>query len=130
MASQSTTALLQTNWDKFERKNTDYMKDENIPPQIYELVENYRERAREMKPGNDLGMLIDDFFTEVNNMLKDVKLREIARIKNENDVEVNKLKRIIRSIKEPERIDKSKSRSVGKRPNTALFVDNDIAKVQ
>ena len=48
-----------------------------------------------MKPGNDLAMLIDDFFGEANAILKDSQLREIARIRNENNVEVTKLKRII-----------------------------------
>jgi hypothetical protein len=40
-------------------------------------------------------MLIDDFFGEANAILKDSQLREIARIRNENNVEVTKLKRII-----------------------------------
>ena len=79
----------------FSEKNTDYVKDESIPPQIYTLIEEYRNKARSVKPGNDLAMLIDDFFGEANAILKDSQLREIARIRNENNVEVTKLKRII-----------------------------------
>jgi hypothetical protein len=71
------------------------VKDESIPPQIYNLVESYREKARSLKPGNDLALLIDDFFGEANAILKDQQLREIARIRNENNVTVTKLKRII-----------------------------------
>lgn len=46
-------------------------------------------------PGNDLALLIDDFFGEANAILKDAQLREIARIRNENAVEVTKLKKAL-----------------------------------
>ena len=39
--------------------------------------------------------MIDDFFGEAHAILKDTHLREIARIKNENSVEVTKLKNVI-----------------------------------
>lgn len=66
-----------------------------MPPQIYTLIENYREKARHVKPGNELALLIDDFFSEANAVLKDSQLREIARIRNESNVSINKLKRVI-----------------------------------
>ena len=40
-----------------------------------------------------MALLLDDFFSEANTILKDAQLREIARIRNENNVVVNKLKR-------------------------------------
>lgn len=39
--------------------------------------------------------MIDDFFGEAHAILKDQQLRELARMKNENAVEVSKLKRVI-----------------------------------
>ena len=39
--------------------------------------------------------MVDDFFGEAHAILKDSHLREIARIKNENAVEVTKLKKTI-----------------------------------
>jgi hypothetical protein len=57
-----------------------------VPPQIYSLIEKYREKARNVKPGNELAMLIDEFFGEANAVLKDSQLREIARIRNESNV--------------------------------------------
>lgn len=39
--------------------------------------------------------MIDDFFGEAHAILKDAHLRELARMKNENAVEVTKLKRVI-----------------------------------
>jgi hypothetical protein len=66
-----------------------------IPPTIYGLIEEYRSKARNSKPGNDLALLIDDFFGEANAILKDSQLREIARIRNENNVEVTKLKKAL-----------------------------------
>ena len=48
-----------------------------------------------MRPGDQLALLIDDFFGEAHAILKDAHLRELARMKNENAVEVTKLKRVI-----------------------------------
>ncbi len=87
--------MLVTNWSTFNDRNSDYIKDESIPPSIFTLIEAYRAKARSVKPGNDLALLIDDFFGEANAILKDSQLREIARIRNENNVEVTKLKRLI-----------------------------------
>lgn len=38
-------------------------------------------------------MIIDDFFGEAHAILKDSHLKEIARIRNENNVEIMKLKK-------------------------------------
>ena len=47
------------------------------------------------RTGDQLALLVDDFFGEVHAVLKDSHLRELARMKNENAVEVTKLKRVI-----------------------------------
>ena len=38
-------------------------------------------------------LLIDDFFGEAHAILMDTHLKEIARIRNENNVEIMKLKK-------------------------------------
>lgn len=38
-------------------------------------------------------LIIDDFFGEAHAILKDTHLKEIARIRNENNVEIIKLKK-------------------------------------
>ena len=45
-----------------------------------------------------MAMLIDEFFVEANSILKDAQLREIARIRNENNVTVTKLRRVIDTL--------------------------------
>ena len=62
---------------------------------MYALIETYRNKARTVRPGNQLALLIDDFFGEAHAVLKDAHLRELARMKNENAVEVTKLKKVI-----------------------------------
>ena len=42
---------------------------------------------------NPSGLLIDDFFQETHAILKDTHLKEMARIKNENSVEMMKMKK-------------------------------------
>jgi hypothetical protein len=97
--SESKHPLLLSNAqiNQFHDKNRDYLNDELIPPTIYGVIEEYRAKARDLKPGNDLALLIDDFFGEANAILKDSQLREIARIRNENNVEVTKLKKALLS---------------------------------
>lgn len=68
----------------------------------------------------DSAMLVDDFFGEANAILKDTQLREIARIKNENSVEVTKLKRIIDSMKNGKGYKENSTIS-----KAVAFVDND-----
>lgn len=121
LTSESEHSLLTTNWSTFSDKNTDYIQDGSVPPQIYTIIEHYRERARSVRPGNELALLIDDFFGEANAVLKDSQLREIARIKNENNVQVTKLKRVIagQSLPNKENIKQSSKNNQG------LFVDNE-----
>jgi len=71
------------------------LTDDSVPSTIYALIDQYREKARNVRPGDQLALLIDDFFGEAHAILKDTHLREIARIKNENAVEVTKLRRVI-----------------------------------
>lgn len=128
LASESSHSLMKTNWATFKDKNSDYIKDESVPPQIYTLVEQYRIKARHQKPGNDFALLIDDFFGEANVILKDAQLREIARIRNENNVEVTKLKRIIENFKVPgsaPHVTGKENRSGAK---GGMFVDNEVAR--
>jgi hypothetical protein len=95
LASESTHSLLKSNWATFSDKNANYIQDESIPPAVFTLIEEYREKARTMRPGNEMAILIDDFFGSAHEVLKDAHLREIARISNEHRVEVTRLKRQI-----------------------------------
>lgn len=74
------------------------MTDDSVPSSIYMLIDKYRVKARNSKPGDKLALLIDDFFGEAHAILKDAQLREIARLKNENAVEVTKLKGVISKL--------------------------------
>ena len=65
-----------------------------MPAQIFPLIESYRQRVLEVANGREqCALIIDDFFGEAHAILKDTHLKEIARIRNENNVEVMKLKR-------------------------------------
>lgn len=44
-------------------------------------------------------MLIDDFFAESHAIMKDQQLKEIARIRNENQVEIMTLKKAVSNAK-------------------------------
>lgn len=71
------------------------MQDDSVPSGIYALIDSYRQKAKNARPGNQLALIIDDFFGEAHAVLKDAHLRELARMKNENAIEVTKLKRVI-----------------------------------
>ena len=45
------------------------------------------------KRGQFNSLIIDDFFGDAHAILKDSHLKEIARIRNENNVEIMKLKK-------------------------------------
>ena len=83
----------------FHAKDQSYLTDDSIPSGIYALIDVYREKARTARPGDKLSLIIDDFFGEAHAILKDSNLREIARIKNENAVEVTKLKKTIEQMR-------------------------------
>ena len=80
---------------QFHDKDQSYLMDDSVPSGIYALIDSYRQKARVVRPGDQLALLIDDFFGEAHAILKDAHLRELARMKNENAVEVTKLKRVI-----------------------------------
>ena len=80
---------------QFHDKDQSYLQDDSVPSGIYALIDSYRQKARVVRPGDQLALLIDDFFGEAHAILKDAHLRELARMKNENAVEVSKLKRVI-----------------------------------
>ena len=83
----------------FHDKDQSYLTDDSIPSGIFALIDTYREKARTSRPGDKLALLIDDFFGEAHGIMKDSHLREIARIKNENAVEVTKLKKSIEQMR-------------------------------
>lgn len=77
-----------------QRKDQIYTSDETIPAQIFPLIEEYRAKILELSNGRQQCVLvIDDFFGESHAILKDTHLKEIARIRNENNVEIMKLKK-------------------------------------
>ena len=80
---------------QFHDKDQSYLTDDSVPSGIYALIDTYRQKAKMVRPGDQLALLIDDFFGEAHAILKDAHLRELARMKNENAVEVTKLKRVI-----------------------------------
>ena len=75
------------------------MNDDSIPSGIFALIDVYRQKARETRVADKLALLVDDFFGEAHAILKDSHLREIARIKNENAVEVTRLKTTIEQMR-------------------------------
>ena len=79
--------------NQFADRDQTYLTDDSVPSTIYTLIDQYRDKARSSKPGDKLALLIDDFFGEAHAILKDTHLKEIARIRNENNVEIMKLKK-------------------------------------
>lgn len=77
-----------------QRKDQIYISNESIPAQIFPLIEQYRKKVLEISNGSEqCSLLIDDFFGDAHTVLKDTHLKEIARIRNENNVEIMKLKK-------------------------------------
>lgn len=83
----------------FQSKDQSYLNDDSIPSGIFALIDVYRQKARETRVADKLALLVDDFFGEAHAILKDSHLREIARIKNENAVEVTRLKKTIEQMR-------------------------------
>ena len=82
-----------------QRRDQVYISDESVPAQIFPLIEQYRGRVLEFANGRTgAALIIDDFFGEAHAILKDTHLKEIARIRNENNVEIMKLKKNQESI--------------------------------
>jgi C4-type Zn-finger protein len=60
------------------------------------LIESYREKVLTISNGKEQSaLIIDDFFGDAHGILKDTHLKEIARIRNENNVEIMKLKKTL-----------------------------------
>lgn len=58
------------------------------------MIEQFRAKVLEISNGRQQSaLIIDDFFGEAHAILKDTHLKEIARIRNENNVEIMKLKK-------------------------------------
>ena len=86
-----------------QRKDQGYINDESVPAQIFPLIESYRTKVMQISNGREQsGLIIDDFFGDAHTIMKDTHLKEIARIRNENNVEIMKLKKSLeqRMIKE------------------------------
>lgn len=114
---------------QFADKDQTYLTDDSVPSSIYKLIDEFRDKARNSRPGDKLALLIDDFFGEAHAILKDTHLRELARIKNENAVEVTKLRQTI------QKIGSNGSRSLLNAPDhhtafkvQASFADNEVER--
>ena len=130
LGSEKQHLLLENDfWSTVSHKNTEYLKDESVPPQIYSLIEQYRKRACKIGGGGNgqaIALMIDDFFGEANAILKDAQLREIARIRNENNVVVNKLKRQLEGLEPAHHPSSSGGHSQAQTAaSSKVFIDND-----
>lgn len=73
-----------------------YLKDDSLPPEIFNIIQTYRELLLKLTKGSNTAcMALDDFFGEVHALLKDSHMREIARIRNEHSVEIIKLRKVV-----------------------------------
>ncbi|TNV79973.1 hypothetical protein FGO68_gene1178 [Halteria grandinella] len=71
-----------------------YLRDESLPPEIFNIIQAYREKIMKLTKGSQSAALVfDDFFGEMHSILKDSHMREIARIRNEHSVEIIKLRK-------------------------------------
>jgi hypothetical protein len=77
-----------------QRRDQVYITDDAVPSLIFPLIESYRQKViNQALSGQPSALIIDDFFGEAHAILKDTHLKEIARIRNENNVDVMKLKK-------------------------------------
>ena len=83
-------------WNNADRSGTvddTYIFDESIPAEIFPCITKYREKISKSKKPQTHMLALDDFFAEVHKIMKDVQLREIAKIRNEHSVEIMKLRK-------------------------------------
>jgi hypothetical protein len=75
-------------------------------------------------------LLIDDFFSEVHNIMKDSHMREIARIRNEHSVEIMKLRKSLESrITSPSTSNKYKSKeNIMAYKSNEKFIENEVER--
>ena len=104
LVSESQSTLLKrqgnsgrSNFSETNRRDQVYISDESVPAPIFPLIESYREKIINISGRKNCALVIDDFFGEAHAILKDTHLKEIARIRNENNVEVMKLKKSLES---------------------------------
>jgi hypothetical protein len=73
-----------------------YLRDDSLPPEIFTIIQNYRDKIMKMTKGSQsAALLFDDFFGEMHAILKEQRMREIARIRNEHSVEIIKLRKTL-----------------------------------
>ena len=81
-----------------DKHNADdaYLNDDSLPPEIFNVIQGYRDKIMKITKGStSAALLFDDFFGEMHTLLKDQHMREIARIRNENSVEIIKLRKTL-----------------------------------
>lgn len=77
-----------------QRRDQNYISDESVPAQMFPLIESYRQKVISISNGKEQSALIvDDFFGDAHAVLKDTHLKEIARIRNEHNVEIMRMKK-------------------------------------
>lgn len=93
-----------------------YLRDDSLPPEVFNIIQSYREKISKLTKGSQsAALLFDDFFGEMHALLKDSHMREIARIRNEHSVEIIKLRKTLDS--------RLRSASFGK-PSSAAVAAN------
>lgn len=102
------------------------------------MIEQFRAKVLEISNGRQQSaLIIDDFFGEAHAILKDTHLKEIARIRNENNVEIMKLKKSLENTLLKEGV--SRGHAVGAFDNRAkenlnafnvkdVFADNEAER--
>ena len=84
--------------DEQRGNDTAYLNDDSLPPEIFNIIQTYRDKIMKMTKGSQsAALLFDDFFGEMHALLKDTHMREIARIRNEHSVEIIKLRKTLDS---------------------------------
>eukprot|EP00347_Sterkiella_histriomuscorum_P013860 403363090 len=117
-----------------------YLNDDSIPAEIFQMIQLYRDRLSKSR-GHTQTLVIDDFFADVHRVLKDVQMREIARIRNEHSVEIMKLRKnleqklrqeggVLSSSQNKANLDKSlKSKENFKATkNSEKFAENEVER--
>ena len=84
--------------DAGSAKDDAYLRDDSLPPEIFNIIQSYRDKIMKLTKGSQSAALVfDDFFGEMHAILKDSHMREIARIRNEHSVEIIKLRKTLDS---------------------------------
>jgi hypothetical protein len=49
-----------------------YLRDDSLPPEIFNIIQNYRDKIMKMTKGSQsAALLFDDFFGEMHAILKE-----------------------------------------------------------